>query len=245
MSIKTVSISELDAQGSKATNSIWCINTADQSELRVMGEIKIAVPKRNGQGNPDVINVAQTWLPQELTRDVERRRLLAASEFRHAVSAKLISLVTEDTANRILKQPHASEEQQRLDAQRAHMKKAGAARTIADSNATIARADGVKDDDDDSSSGLNKTVIIDHSDDDTKSVAQLAANGVEDYEPGISSQFKMWVDRLNTGSDVGAKNEIKARRSFSKAELRFLASRLNKKFVSCKAMVEKNLGSKG
>lgn len=242
MSIKYLPISHFENQGTKATGPIWCINTATESNLAAQGEVLLAIPKRNGNGQPDLLRIPMTWLPQEITRTIPRLQLLSSTEFRTAVSNQLISLISEDTAHRLLSQSGAKEEQGRLVALAKHIRDAGSARTIADSNTVIARADGIKDDDDDSG-GLNKTVIIDHSEEETN-VAVLASQGVEDIEPGITPAFKMWVDKVNTGNDVAAKNEIKGRRSFSKAELGFLHRKLNRKFVATIAMIEKNLGVK-
>lgn len=244
MSIKTLPISHFENQGPKNLQPIWGINTADQSLLSVVGEVLLAIPKRNGTGQPDPLHIPQTWLPQELTKDIPRQRLLNSSEFRKAVNSKLIGLIDTETAERMLRQSGAREEQERLDAQAKHVRKAGAARTIADSNATIARADGVKDDDDEDDSGRNKTVVIDH--DDEQSVAEAALNGVEDIEPGISPSFKMWVDKLNAAKkDLAAKNEIKGRRSFKREELGYLSRNLNRSFVLTLAMVNKNIGTAG
>lgn len=241
MSLKILDVQYFEAQGTKALGAIWGINTSDQSALGVNGEVLLAIPKRNGNGQPDLLNVPQTWLPQELTRMIPRQRLLGSSEFRKAVNQKLIGLIDEETARRLLRQSGAVEEQARLDAQTKHVRNAGAPRTIADSNAMIERADGLKEDDEESTGGRNKTVIIDHSDDSKSSVATLAANGVEDIEPGINPQFKMFVDKLNRTSDTNAKNEIKGRRSFTKAELGFLHRNLNRKFETTLAMISKNL----
>ncbi len=240
MSVKILSISHFESEGPKALGAIWGINTADQSDIAVAGEVLLAIPKRNGTGQPDPLRMPQTWLPQELTRDIPRQRLLQSSEFRKAVSSRLIGLIDEETARRLLRQGGAVEEQQRLTAQTKHIRDAGAARTIADSNATIARADGVKDDDDEDRSGRNKTVVIDNDDDHT--VAELAASGVEDFEPGITQQFKMFVDKISRTNDANAKLEIKGRRSFTKKEMAFMDRNIPRGFKATLAMIQKNLG---
>jgi len=237
MGIKTLPLSFFEKQGSKSTAPIWGINTADQSEIQTMAEVIISVPSRNGQ-DPDILRIAQTWLPQELTQNIQRNRLISSSQFRKAVSNRLIGLIDEETAERMMRQSGAKEEQLRLRAKMAHVRKSGAPRTIADSGSTVTRADGTRDEDD-----LNKTVVIDHGEE-TKSVAELAANGVEDFEPGITPAFNMWVQKLNSGSDANAKNEIKSRRSYKQAELRFLARSLNKRFKESIAFVERNISKK-
>ncbi len=242
--MKILPISYFEKEGPKALGAIWGINTADRSQLAVAGEVLLAIPKRNGNGQPDPLRIPQTWLPQELTRDIPRQRLLQSSEFRKAVSSQLIGLIDEATAHRILQQNGATEEQQRLAAQTKHIRTAGAARTIADSNATIQRADGLKEDDEEDQGGRNKTVVIDHGDDDRATVAELASHGVEDIEPGISPQFKMFVDKINRGSDIAAKNEIKGRRTFTRKEFSYMHRNLSRKFEATLAMITKNLEKK-
>jgi hypothetical protein len=234
--MKLLSIQHFENEGAKSLGAIWGINTAMET-LKVQGEVLIAIPRPQGQGGtPDELRIQQTWLPQELTKNIPRRRLLSSTEFRRAVNGGLIGLISEEQAMKMLGQSGAREEQQRLEAVTAHIKKAGSARTIADSKADVSRADGSKDDDDDDTS--TRTTIVDDSE---KSVAELAANGVEDVEKGISPSFKMWVDRLSTGKDLAAKNEIKGRRSFSNAELGFMSRNLPRKFTLTLAMVNKNL----
>lgn len=235
--MKLLSIQHFENEGPKALGAIWGINTAMET-LKVQGEVLLGIARPTSQGGgKDELRVQQTWLPQELTKNIPRRRLLASTEFRRAVNGGLIGLISEEQAMKMLGQSGAREEQQRLEAVTAHIKKAGSARTIADSKADVSRADGSKDDDEDDPSSTRTTIV----DDSEKSVAELAANGVEDVEKGISPSFKMWVDRLSTGKDLAAKNEIKGRRSFSNAELGFMSRNLPRKFSLTLAMVNKNL----
>jgi hypothetical protein len=236
--MKFLPISVFDKNPS-STKPIWGINTASESDLGVVGEILLAIPGANGQN--DRLLMPQTWLPQELTRVIPRKRLLKSVEFRSAVDKKLISLISNEEAQRLLRQDGAAEEQEKLRAHARLVRQAGAARTLSDSKAEIARADGVVEEDD-NQGGRNKTVIIDHNE--NTSVAELAANGVEDVEPGISVQFKMWVDRLCLSKDVLAKNDIKSRRSFTTAELRYLQRSLPRNFTNTLTMVNATLSKK-
>lgn len=223
----------------KSTRPIWGINTAAESDLGVVGEILISIPGQNG-GQPDRLMVPQTWLPQELTRVINRRRLLNSVEFRSAVDKNLIGLISVEEAERLLRQDGAAEEQEKLRERSRQIRKAGAARTLSDTKTQISRADGVAvDEDDDDSGGRNKTVVIDHNE--NTNMADLAAQGVEEAEPGVSVQFKMWADRLALTKDVLAKNDIKSRRKFSSAELRFLQRSLPRSFKNSLTMVNNTL----
>jgi hypothetical protein len=237
--MKFLPISNFD-RNVKSTKPIWGINTAAESELGQVGEVLITVPNANG-GQPDRLLIQPTWLPQELTRVIQRKRLLESVEFRQAVERGLIGLISREEAERLLRQDGAAEEQEKIRERARQVRQAGSARTLADSKTEISRADGVvsEDDDDDRSGGRNKTVIIDHNE--NTSVADLAAGGVDDVEPGISVKFKMWADRLVLLKDVLAKNEVKSRRKFSSQELRYLARTLPRTSTNTLTMVNATL----
>jgi hypothetical protein len=237
--MKFLPISAFD-KNPKSTRPIWGINTAAESELGVVGEVLIAIPSPSG-GKPDRLLIPQTWLPQELTRVVTRKRLLESAEFRSAVDKQLISLISIEDAERLLRQDGAAEEQEKIRERNRQIRQAGQARTLADSKTEVSRADGVvvADDGDEESSGRNKTVIIDQNK--NTSVAELAANGVEEHEPGIKMDFKMWADRLHLEKDILAKNSIKSRRKFSAAELRYLQRNLPRTFSQSLTLVNATL----
>lgn len=221
----------------KSTRPIWGINIASESDVGMVGEILIAI--RNQSGSYDRLLVPQTWLPQELTRVVGRKRLLESTEFRNAVDKGLIGLITVEDAEKLLRQDGAAEEQEKIRERARQIRKAGQARTLADSKTEVSRADGVVEEDDESNSGRNKTVIIDHHE--NTSVADLAADGVEEAEPGVSMQFKMWSDRLALMKDMQIKNEIKSRRSFKKAELAYLQRSLPRTMTNSLTMINATL----
>lgn len=235
--MKFLPISNFD-RNAKSTRPIWGINTAADSDLGMVGDILITVPSQHG-GQPDRLVVQPTWLPQELTRVVQRKRLLDSVEFRQAVENGLISLISIEDAQRLLRQDGAAEEQDKIRERARQVRQAGAPRTLAESKTEISRADGVVEEDEDGSGGRNKTVIIDQNE--NTSVAELAAGGVEDAEPGISVQFKMWADRLALTKDVLAKNDVKSRRKFTSAELRYLARTLPRNLTNTLTMVNATL----
>jgi len=237
--MKLVPLSQFDKEGPKSTAPIWGINISDQSVAQVSGEVILAIRQRNGNGEPDPLRLPLTWLPQELTREIPRQRLLASTEFRRAISKNLIGLISEEDAERLLRQSGAKDESLRLQAEIAHIRKAGAPRTIADSGAEISIAPGQGGDDEDE--GRNQTVVIDSNR--NKSVAKAALAGVEDAEPGITPAFKMWVDRLKLLADSEARNLLKSKSKYKKAELRFVQRELSKpKFPLCHKLITKALG---
>lgn len=237
--MRFLSISYFD-KNAKSTKPIWGINTAADSDLGAVGEILISIPGPNG-GQPDRLLMPQTWLPQDMTRIINRRRLLNSVEFRSAVDKGLIGLVTISDAERLLRQDGAAEEQDKLRERARQIRQAGQARTLSDSKAEVRRSDGVveEDDDDEQRSGRNKTVVIDGNK--TVNMAEAARGGLEESEPGISVTFKMWADRLALSKDVLAKNDIKSRRKFSTPELQYLRRSLPRNFTTSLTMVNATL----
>lgn len=239
--MRYLSVNDLHAQGAKSMDPIWVLNTADESLAGQAGEIIITIPQPNGAGEPDLIRVPQSWLPKDLTTIVPRKRLLASSKFLQALNSNLIAIISNEDAAKLLRQVGAKEETARLRALQEHVRATGGARTVTDgmkaANGSIARADGLVDDEEEEQ-GRNTVGVLD---DRTLTVAELAAEGVEDEEPGITPSFKMWVDRLNIGTDIAARNAVKSKGKFKKVELGFLARKLDKKFVATHKMVAANL----
>lgn len=216
MGIKSITIADLEKQGMRG--SVWVINSAAGSQYGLIGEIIINIPKTSG-GQPDTLRVPQTWLPIDAAARVPRERLLDAAEFRSAVVNGLITIISEETAAQLLRKDGAREEQQRLVKKDQHVRKQGAARTIADSNVEISRADGVKDDDEEE----NKVDI--YGDEDNLAKQTLA--GVEDND-GFKPSFLMFVDKVQTETDIGALNAIRSRAKFTRKEMRHMRDTLNR-----------------
>lgn len=224
--IKQLSFATVESQPSH--QAIWVINTSETSEAGQPGDLHIGIPKLNGS-RVDLINVPQTWLPQELTRQVPRSQLLASSEFRSAVNNQLLAMISEEDALRIRRREGATEENQRLQNMKTNQRRAAAARTISDSGADVVNLNTLKGD----------TVEI-NSGTDEDNVALAALHGVDEVEPGIAPKFKMWVDRLGTLSDIQTMNEIRSRKKFSSTELQYLYAAVSSKEKS-HALVAKNL----
>lgn len=241
--MRYLSVNDLHAQGAKSMEPIWVLNTADESLVGAAGEIIITIPQPHGGGDPDLIRVPQSWLPKDLTTIVPRKRLLASSKFLAALNSNLIAIISSEDAAKLLRQTGAKEEAQRLLALQQHQRAVGGARTVTDgmkaANGSIGRADGLIDDEEEEEQGgRNRVGVVNEQ---TLTVAELAADGVEDEEPGITPSFKMWADRLNVGTDIAARNAVKSKGKFKKAELSFLARTLNKGFTSTHKMLAANI----
>lgn len=211
MAIKQLSVADLEMQG--PTEQIWALNSSAESVIGSAGEVLLYIPRING-GQSDALFIPQTWLPVNLTSEISRTQLLASSEIRQAVNKNLITLISSDTAKRLMQQEGAKEERARLTAERNHIRSISGARTISDSKAEIVRSDGQSEDDEA------------ERDEDFVSVATLASGGVDNVEDGITPSFKMWTDKINGQSDGEALNALRSRSKFTRKELRFIVKHL-------------------
>lgn len=204
MSIKKLSLSQVESSGLRG--SLWLINSAAQSELELSGNILISIPRPNGK--VERLEIPETWLPMDASTKFPKERLLDSSEFRSAVQSELITLIDEETAQRILSRAGAADERRRLSQEASRVKKAGAARNISDSNVEII---GIDSDDE----NVKKAARADN-------VAVLAANGVDLDEDGFRPAFKMFVEKIKNQNDITALNAIRTRARFSLKELRYI-----------------------
>ncbi len=248
MALKRLSLSHFDAEGLKNNKPIWGLNSVAESDLRAVGEIHLSIKQSNGNGSPDPLYMPVTWLPRELTATITRRRLLESSEFRRACHNGLITLISKEDAMRMLEQPGARAEQKRLDAEKSHVTQVGAARTISKKLVSVTKTEtnGEEEDEDD---GLNKTRVYDFEDEDDERTIDSAkmkiGATVDEYQPGISQSFKMWVDRQNAdNNDAQTRTLLKGRQKFSLRELRFLSRTLRSTLQRSHKFVQARLDKK-
>lgn len=136
---------ELTHEQARVRSRVWIINTAATSKYGVTGEVLLPYHQFNGSYAQDkVYRLEQTWLPT-LLDDQARKLVVNSPSFRKAVADGIVTLITDRAAQRLLRDPEAEAERQRLaDLERTRYE-AGRPRTIADSNVTISRADGEDD----------------------------------------------------------------------------------------------------
>lgn len=218
--MKTITIRDLLGEGVNAPVGVWAMNSSGNSELGLVGEVLLQIPKLNGSKS-DPLKIDQTWLAQDLTRQIPRAQLLESSEFRHAVEKGLVTLVSEDTAKRINNREGAEAERRRLVATRQQIRKLEAARTIANSKSEIRRADGTLDEDE-----VNQGVKVVGDSANAENVAILAARGLENTAEGFEPSFIMFADKVSKEDDINALNLIRSRGKLSTKELRYLRDKL-------------------
>jgi hypothetical protein len=217
MAIRKLTLHEIEMQDPRAP--IWALNNANRSEVGLIGDILIGIPKLNGS-KVDHLRIEHTWLPVELTGQIPRSQLLESSEFRQAITDRLIVVVDEETAKRINSKEGASAERKKLATLRAHVKTGGAARTISDANVEISSGDKDHDQPEDMATVDKGTRI---------------GSRVENID-GLAPAFKLWADRLTSRSDLDILGEIKLRGAIKRSEARYLLSQLKGKPKSSKAL---------
>lgn len=191
---KYLTVSELE-QGD-ARDPIWALNGSAQSEIQQSGEVHVGIPKMNGT-KIDPLLLLKTWLPQELTVQIPRAQLLAASEFRNAVNTGLIQPITPEYAEILRNREGAEEERAEMAARKQQTRNAMAARTITQSGAEI----------------LNTSDINDETKNEKKSEE-------------LDDVFMTFASSLETKNDIEALNALRSRGKISRREARHLVKTL-------------------
>ncbi len=217
MAIRKLTLHEIELQDPRAP--IWALNNANKSEVGLQGDIIIGIPKLNGS-KVDHLRIEHTWLPVELTGQIPRSQLLESSEFRQAITDRLIIVIDEDTAKRLQSKEGASVERKKLATLRAHIKSGGAARTISDANVEISSGDKDHDQPED-------VATIDRG---TKIGSRVEKIG------GLEPAFKLWADRLSSRSDLDILSELKMRGGLKRSEAKYLLGELKSKPQSTSAL---------
>ncbi|QDH83450.1 hypothetical protein [Achromobacter phage Motura] len=201
--MKELTLSEILAF--PANSPLWVLNTTNSSEVAQAGELLIPVPRRHGNGS-DVIAVPMSWLPYDLTMDAERELIVNASEFRKALHNGNLVVIPQEEADKLLGDSEARGERKRLLDKKRQI--------------DIAHAKAISGGDKEES-GKPAT---------NPERAKRDPNlGPNEIQPGITHQFKAWVERLNLLADDSVKSEIRLRRNFTFKELRFAMAGLNNK----------------
>jgi hypothetical protein len=90
--------------------SVYVLNNTKGDDR---AKIILTIARLAGDGF-DTVEIPVTYLPIELTGQVQKKQLLASAQFRRAISSGFLKLVHEDAAVRALDKPGAQAEVQRL-----------------------------------------------------------------------------------------------------------------------------------
>lgn len=108
---KYLTFSELAKQEHHA--DIWVLNTS-QGDKR--GNVFFPVPS-NQTGREDTVTIFTTAAPTCITDQVTRKQVLESSAFRKAVNHRLLTIITEEEAQRMLQDPLMREEYEKVKQQ--------------------------------------------------------------------------------------------------------------------------------
>lgn len=195
---KFLTVSDLEQQDDRA--SIWALNGSARSDVGQAGELNIGIPKINGT-KIDHLHLPQTWLAQNLTDKIPRAQLLASSEFRNAVNARLLVLVSSEHAEKINAQEGADEERELLAARAREIREATAARAVTQAGTEI----------------LNTQDMLNN------------VEPSETKKDAVDMAFKNFVDALSNKTDIEAINALRSRGKITKRELKYLSKNLKDK----------------
>jgi hypothetical protein len=208
---KYTTIEELE---NSTIGPIYVLNeTAGETE----GRIIINIPKTNGNGN-DLLRIAKTFIPIDVSMQVQRMQVLGSSEFRKAVNKGLIKLVSKEYAQLLLDQPDAKEE---------------AKRVIADENkakAILQKAGVVQEKEDDEDDGYIDTADI--KSDLRKKSDKKKTESKAKPSPKVETIAITAKNNGSKGVEIVAK--LKNVRTMTTADLSFLSKEFSEKPVVIK-----------
>ncbi len=114
MKIDSVPLSYFAKREDPTFNPMWCINTSEKSVVGQKAEVLISCEPTVNSNLPIVIRVPNTWLPIELTKYATSAQLLSSNHLKKAINLKMVTLISVSTAKKILAQPCAGMELDRV-----------------------------------------------------------------------------------------------------------------------------------
>lgn len=231
---------------------IWVLNNAAQSILGVAGDISMGIPKLNGS-KIDALHIRMTWLPQDVTATIPRAQLLGSSEFRQALSKKLIVIISNEYAEELMADEGAAAEQRKLDEFDRLIANQGPSRTLTSGIGEIQMASTNPD-----SQKSGEVVMVSGASDAPKgeiimaSPAQTGGTEILDFgnrasldvsSTEFSPGFNALMIRIKEMADIDALNELRTHARFRRSELTHLSNTLIDK-PKCVAAIGALLNSK-
>ena len=104
--ILTISQAEHDTKSS----SVWALNSSGSG--RPKGIVNITITEGNGRAQ--IVKVPVTIIPVDLTTQATKSALLMSPDFRRLVAGRVLSLISEEDAMKLLDSDQARAEQRRL-----------------------------------------------------------------------------------------------------------------------------------
>ena len=220
MESKRIGINELLEQ---KTGPIWIINTSNKVH-KGGSEVYIVIPQGD---QSSLFTVARTWLPIEATQRYSREALCKSQYFMEALAEELISVVSENEAQKMMAGPQAERERRRLKQLEEAVRAASSARGIG-KNVMISTGDPERDAEleEESKKQARKESFIE------KKTLDMNDDDDEPIDP-IEPQFKAWVIRLNSLDNVDdVSSEIRMRGEMDIAEAVYLMKNCDHEQIS-------------
>lgn len=216
--MKVTEITFNDVQTQPEFAPIWVRNNLHHSPaVRHEGDLLVGIPKLNGS-KVDLLRVERTWLPIDATAQIPRRQLLECAEFRQAVNARYLILISDDSARRLLSRPEAIAEQERLELQREFIRTATGALAVGP-DVVHTNADN------------------DQAPSDDKQVMQEYKRAPKD----LTTEFLNWVATVPTKSDIELLSDLRTRALTRKQAKRILRVADPKTQTKSVALLSKSL----
>jgi len=197
--------------------SVFVINMSPRG---YRGEIMFSAPKLNGNG-ADVVRIAKSWIPQDLTLQVTKQQLMMSSEFRGTVNKGLIRLLNPKYAEQILALDDARAEAEKLANER------NAARSIL-------RTAQLNEERDEKEIEREKTPTQRRREENQRKAEEdVTARAME-------TQFEAFLNTLDGKNETEVMNALKGEGGFTRKELRQIKDRFGE-FPRIVRWIEKRL----
>lgn len=108
MNYTQMTISQVEQEKS---SSVWVINTSSKDHSG-KGIINLTIVE--GNGSPSVVRIPVTDIPVDLTLQATKSALMMSPNFRRIVASRIVALVSDDEAIKLLDNDQARAEQRRL-----------------------------------------------------------------------------------------------------------------------------------
>lgn len=194
--------------------SLWVINTSTISDAEIFGDVLMTVPRGAGNGDPVRLKIEMTWLPQDLNMQAPKEIILRSIEFRQALNKNVVAIVSNNYAETVLRTDQARQERRRMaDQARMMSKHANPARTLDDSNTEVYNTQDLDATRKKMRNEVNTNELF---------------NGSGAHERyGVTEAFYTFAERLPMMSDGQAMNEIRARPTMKRSEMKCILAHLS------------------
>lgn len=191
---------------------LWVVNISSMSIAETFADVLFRVPIEGSPGESAPVCVAMTWLPQDLNEQVPKHQILRSVEFRQAVSKNVVAIVDDQYAHTVMGTDGARTERRRMDdLKRSISRAANPVRTLVDSGTEVYNTAELD-------RGRHGKNVVDG--------REVLASRNQHETFGVSESFFDFAGRLPGMSDGQAMNELRARPTLKRSEMRCVMAHL-------------------